>query len=204
MRDKFPYEIETNYDYAFSKKQSFVNEVISFEQKEYRDCISELKRNTHRMAFFPNNIENAISCEGTVFTEEKSEYDWGKDYRSQICFSIKYSEDNYYAEKESIRNYIYKCLFNGELYDYRKPYYCNNILKGDSFISVFDYNSRYEYCILNHDDRIISYIYLFDVGKEYLSLPDEYLPKSKYNSIDFYDLKESFDMYEPHGFLKRD
>ena len=170
-------ELDFSYE-LFDNKNKITETINSYSSDKYSLEIQKLKEKINRMQIFPETISDTAECKGFSYIEEVRIIDWGLDYRAEVFFSIKYSEDSYIDETvrlSSIKNdhKNKEIIFSQNLFNY------------PAYVSIYNEHSRYEYALLNEDNHEIIYIYLFDCGEDNICFSNDYIPFKRIKDSDF-------------------
>ena len=164
------------FSYELFDNQKIINETTRvYSSEDYALEIQKLKEKTNKMLIFPETILDSSNCYGFTHIEEVNIIDWGKDYRAEVFFCIKYSKNSYDLEVDrlSLVESRKKVVFSQNLFNY------------PAYISIYNEHSRYEYALVDEDNLEIIYIYMFDCGKDSICFSNNYIPSKKLKKSDF-------------------
>ena len=139
-------------------------EIIISDIKEYDDIWSLPERRVHETSvLFPNSVseEECVEfiCRHTTYLPLGTGW--------QILLRIKYDDDRFISEINRLNNLCENspiCGYSENFDDY-------------AYATVWNWNSCFEYAIIDEKEKTVSYIYLQLIEKKDLFIEDEYIPK---------------------------
>lgn len=160
-----------NYKYKDYELNKIDGKIELMRTTEYIDDMTVIREKTNlKMLIFPT----ALNCNYVSYYSYLEEYYYDLDsikYRAEIYLEAKFENDTYFKEEIDRLNNIEIC--NKKLVFVDDLFYC------DSYISIYNDDSEYEYCLVNEKDKIIHYIYLNEVGINNFVFDDLFIPKKR-------------------------
>jgi len=174
--------IKYSYRYNDYESKKIDGKIEEISCQKYLDEMSEIKKITKQnFLIFPDSFSNNAN-----FFSYTENYFYDLDsikYRSELYLEVKY--DNYDLYNDEINR-----LKNIKCND-KNAINSNDLFLYDSYITIYNDDSQYEYCLINKDDRTIYYIYLNEVGINNFIFDESFIPK-----------KRLFDSNFPKEFIK--
>ena len=133
--------------------ESFENNIIDFQDK------------TKKCKSFPREALY-IKCQGFFYTES-SHYDWGDDYRAECYLECYYSSIEFKKEIDRLEGFENRG---------KRAIFVEDLFSLPAYVVAYNWDSNYEYSLIDEENYVIRYVYLFDIGKN-IDFPEIFFPK---------------------------
>lgn len=151
--------------YGYDNDEAITVSVENISKERFESSIGTYKENTKKCKSFPT-FASYINCQG-FFYEEYKHYDWGWDYKAVIYLECYYEIFEFESEIERIKSFIY---------NEKTIVYVDDLFSLPAYVVAYNWDSLFEYMLIDKDNYSIRYVYLFDSGKN-VSIPENYFPK---------------------------
>ena len=171
----------SQFKLSFCPNGYFNDETISvpienIPKDSFENSVNTYQNNTKKCKSFPTSA-TYISCQG-FFYEKSKHYDWGWDYSAVIFLECYYENAEFEKEINRIKGFIYKD---------KEIVYVDDLFSLPAYVVAYNWDSLYEYMLIDEDDCTIRYVYLFDSG-ENTSIPNDFFPKKVLRNSSFPNL----------------
>lgn len=133
--------------------ESFENNIIEFQNK------------TEKCKTFPTKA-SYIKCQGFFYSEYKH-YSWGYDYSAECYLECYYSSIEFKKEIDRLEGFENRG---------KKAIFVEDLFSLPAYVAAYNWDSLYEYSLIDEENYIIRYVYLFDTGKN-IDFPEIFFPK---------------------------
>jgi hypothetical protein len=141
--------------------ESFENNIIDFQNK------------TKKCKTFPTKA-SYIKCQGLFYSEYKH-YDWGDDYRAECYLECYYSSIEFKKDIDRLEEFENRG---------KKAIFVEDLFSLPAYVAAYNWDSNYEYSLIDEENYIIRYVYLFDTGKN-IDFPEIFFPKKLLRESNF-------------------
>ena len=165
--DKFA--IDTSDRLCFANNELYNNYKIVGEAKKISEDeydYEEILKSGQELGYeiFPEKL----LCEKAYFFYYYSNV---ASYRTEIYLECDYTEDNYHAEVERISNIYCKATKKSAVY-------VEDLFELPVYVITYNYYSKFEYVLLDEENKKIIYVALYNVGStKNIVFDQKYIPK---------------------------
>lgn len=149
---------------SISSCDNAYKETIISDIEEYDSiwALSE-RRVSETTVLFPENVtkEQCLTFDCRHITYQLLGTGW------QISLKIRYGESQYFSEIDRLNNFCDNSPICGN-----SEYFDN-----DAYATVWNWNSCFEYAVVDEKEKTVCYIYLQLIEKDSLTVDNKYIPK---------------------------
>lgn len=149
---------------GYSNNSIFDVLIEDIDSETFENSIVDFQKKTNKCKSFPREALY-IKCQGFFYTES-SHYDWGYDYRAECYLECCYSEIEFNKEIERLAGFSNKN---------KNAIFVEDLLSLPAYVVAYNWDSNYEYSLIDEEKYIIRHVYLFDTGKN-INFPIDFYP----------------------------
>lgn len=138
--------------------------IEDIDSKTFENSIVDFQKKTNKCKSFPRDALY-IKCQGFFYTES-SHYDWGYDCRAECYLECYYSSIEFKKEIDRLEGFENKG---------KKAIFVEDLFSLPAYVVAYNWDSNYEYSLIDEEKYIIRYVYLFDSGNN-INFPKEFYP----------------------------
>lgn len=158
---------------GYSNNSIFDVLIEDIDNKTFENSIVDFQKKTNKCKTFPTKA-SYIKCQGFFYTES-SHYDWGYDYRAECYLECYYSSIEFKKEIDRLEGFENRG---------KKAIFVEDLFSLPAYVAAYNWDSNYEYSLIDEENYIIRYVYLFDTGKN-IDFPEIFFPKKLLRESNF-------------------
>lgn len=158
---------------GYSNNSIFDVLIEDMDSETFENSIVDFQKKTNKCKSFPREALY-IKCQGFFYTES-SHYDWGYDYRAECYLECYYSSIEFKKEIDRLEGFENKG---------KKAIFVEDLFSLPAYVAAYNWDSNYEYSLIDEENYIIRYVYLFDTGKN-IDFPEIFFPKKLLRESNF-------------------